>query len=78
MLKEQAERMLCNYRRCLGRCAYLKKVIAEAEADIELWRRNLAEDLVRSGGTDLDGMPRGTTVGRPTWHTAVRNEVIHI
>lgn len=71
MLPEQAERMLAQYRRCVGRCAFLKKTIAEAEADIALWRRNLAEDLVRSGGTDLDGMPHGTTVGNPTERMAL-------
>ena len=71
MLPERAEMMLAQYRRCVGRCAFLKKTIAEAEADIELWRRNLAEDLVLSGGANLDGMPRGTTVGNPTERMAI-------
>ena len=66
MLPERAEMMLAQYRRCVGRCAFLKKTIAEAEADIELWRRNLADELVLSGGANLDGMPRGTKVGNPT------------
>lgn len=71
MLPERAEMMLAQYRRCVGRCAFLKKTIAEAEADIELWRRNLAEDLVLSGGANLDGMPHGTTVGNPTERMAI-------
>lgn len=71
MLPERAEMMLAQYRRCVGRCAFLKKTIAEAEADIVLWRNHLAEDLVASGGANLDGMPRGTTVGNPTERMAL-------
>lgn len=71
MLPERAERMLRDYKNNVGRCGFLKKAIKEAETDIEHWKNRLAEDLVGSGGMNLDGMPHGTTVGNPTERMAL-------
>lgn len=66
MLPERAEQMLKDYKPCVGRCGYLRKAIAEAQADIDAWKRSLTADLVNSGGVNMDGMPHGTSVGNPT------------
>ena len=72
MLPERVEKLLRGYKNCIGRCGYLRKAIAESEADIALWRSRLAEDLVgSSGNAGLDGMPRGTGVGNPTQRMAL-------
>lgn len=71
MLPERAEMMLRDYKNNVGRCGFLKKAIEEAEADIRQWKNRLAEDLIGSGGANLDGMPHGTTVGNPTERMAL-------
>ena len=71
MKPERAEEMLKEYKGCVGRCGYLKKAIAEAEEDIGAWERSLASDLVNSGGVNMDGMPHGTAVGKPTERMAL-------
>ena len=71
MLPERAERMLKEYRTHLGRSGYLRRAIAEAEADIERRKSHLAEDLATNGGKAPDGMPRGTAVGNPTERMAL-------
>lgn len=71
MLPERAEQMLRDYKNHVGRCGFLKKAIEEAEADIAHWKSRLTEDLVGSGGANLDGMPHGTTVGNPTERMAL-------
>jgi len=71
MLPERAEQMLRDYKNNVGRSGFLKKAIEEAEVDVALWESRLAEDLVGSGGANLDGMPHGTTVGNPTERMAL-------
>lgn len=71
MKPERAEEMLREYKGCVGRCGYLKKAIPEAEADIATWERSLAADLANSGGVNMDGMPHGTAVGKPTERMAL-------
>lgn len=71
MKPERAEEMLREYKGCVGRCGYLKKAILEAEADIATWERSLAADLANSGGVNMDGMPHGTAVGKPTERMAL-------
>ena len=71
MLPEKAEQMLKQYKECVGRCGYLRKAIQEAEADIELWKHSMAAELANSGGQNMDGMPHGTSVGKPTERMAM-------
>lgn len=71
MLAETAERILCEYRRNIGRCEYLANAVAESEADIAEWRKHLTEEMASIGGQNMDGMPHGTTVGSPTERTAL-------
>lgn len=71
MLPGRAEQMLKDYKNHVGRAGFLRKAIAEAEADIIQWKSRLAEDLATNGGINLDGMPRGTTVGNPTERMAL-------
>ncbi len=71
MRPERAEEMLHEYKGCVGRCGYLKKAISEAEEDIQAWERSVASDLVNSGGVNMDGMPHGTAVGKPTERMAL-------
>lgn len=72
MLPEQSEKMLREYKMCVGRYKYLCSAIAEAEKDLAYWRARLAEDLVSGGVSVLDGMPHGTDVGNPTECVALK------
>ena len=71
MLPKRAEQMLRDYKKRVGRCGFLRKTIAEAEADIAMWEKHLADDMV-GGAQNLDGMPHGTTVGNPTERIALK------
>ncbi len=66
MMPEKVDQMLKDYKPFKGRCIYLKAMIAEMEEDAEVWRRNLASDLVGATGKGEDGMPKGNTVSSPT------------
>lgn len=66
MLPEHAEEMLYSYRENIGRCEYLRTMRRQLEREIEVGTAMAAEDLVKSGGQAMDGMPHGTTVGNPT------------
>ena len=71
MTAEKAEQMLAQYQRCVGRCGYLETAISEMEADISEWSNALAEEMAEPGGQRMDGMPHGSTVGRPTEQIAI-------
>ena len=66
MLPENVDQMLKDYKSFSGRCKYLTALIEELEADAELWKRNLASDLVGATGSGDDGMPKGNSVSSPT------------
>ena len=66
MLPEQAKEMLTNYKPYLGRCRHIEVAVACLQHEAETMSRNLAADYATNSGKQMDGMPRGSTVGNPT------------
>ena len=66
MLPEQAKEMLMNYKPYLGRCRHLEVAIACLRDEVDVMMKNLAVDYATNSGQQMDGMPRGSTVGNPT------------
>lgn len=66
MLQASVDKMLEEYKSCLGRCRHLDLQILIYEKEIERIKRTAAEDIVYTKGCSQDGMPHGTSVGNPT------------
>jgi hypothetical protein len=71
MLPDRADEMLRNYKSYLGRCGHIKTLIDELKREAILMQIEARDDLLNSSGKQLDGMPRGTTVGNPTERVAL-------
>ena len=71
MLPERVDVMLHNYREYSGRCKYLENLIPMLEEEVVKIKSKMASDLVSIGGMNLDGMPHGTGVGKPTERAGV-------
>lgn len=71
MLPERAEKMLKDYKANVGRCAYLRRAITEAEAEINWRKATLAADIATNSPKPADGMPRGNATGNPTERLAL-------
>lgn len=66
MTANSVNQMLKQYRKYLGRCAYLEELIPKLKTEIAEMYSKIVEDVVSIGGQQMDGMPHSPTVGRPT------------
>lgn len=66
MTPESVDKMLSEYKTCMGRCNHLTLQIEAYSKEIERFKKLSAENLAYSSGNTEEGMPHGTSVGNPT------------
>ena len=71
MSPDKVDEMLGKYRAFLGRCKHLEELIRTLEYELEWMKSHIVEDTVSIGGQEMDGMPHGTSPGKPTERLAV-------
>ena len=71
MLPQHVDDMLRDYRACLGRYSYLDVLIEELRDMEQFIEMDDRAETIGGQGKAMDGMPHGSTVGKPTEHAGI-------
>lgn len=71
MTHEQVDAMLRDFRLLIGRCGHIDAEIGRLRRAIAQERERFVRDAAAPPVSSLTGMPRGTSIGRPTERIAL-------